>query len=320
MASPQEKVSLHAHGIREELSSSVSPFLYPVPAFAPVSFPASEYLFFYPGLLQLDLNIYREPVIKALIKEHSEDLYRLIKKTHFDGKYYQVKSVRSGGWEYCWELAVRIEFFGKLQGLAFEPEKVISRKNKKIIYRFLILVNPHELWDEELVERLWNIQERIEFLIAKILFHECIHVFISLEKTLPSGLGQTDISLEFGEVLEFANSGKLCPESYGVKLHLQNLSALSLAFPEISAGKPGIVSEIYEFLIHEKYSIKKTDQAFGFSWSNRKISRNYARMAALKMAPYSDSNKKDWEREVFRLRRDVEELYDRIDSNYVFLL
>jgi hypothetical protein len=43
-------------------------------------------------------------------------------------------------------------------------------------------------------------------------------------------------------------------------------------------------------------------------------------MAALKMAPYSDSNKKDWEKEVFRLSRDVEELYDRIDSTYVFLL
>lgn len=320
MASPQEKASLHAHGIREELSSSVSPFLYPVPAFAPVSFPASEYLFFYPGLLQLDLNIYREPVIKALIKEHSEDLYRLIKKTHFDGKYYQVKSVRSGGWEYCWELAIRIEFFGKLQGLAFEPEKVISRKNKKIIYRFLILVNPHELWDEELVERLWNIQERIEFLIAKILFHECIHVFISLGKTLPSGLGQTGISIEFREILEFANSGKLCPENCSVRFHLRNLAALSSDFPESSGGKPDMVSELYEFLVHEKYSIKKTDQAFGLSWSNRKISHNYARMAALKMAPYSDSNKKDWEREVFRLSRDVEELYDRIDSNYVFLL
>lgn len=319
-ASSREKAGSQAYSIREKMSSSASPFPYLAPVFAPVSFPAPEYLFYSPTLLQLDLNIYREPVIKSLIKKHSEDLYRLIKKTHFDGKYYQVKSVRSGGWEYCWELAVRVEFFGKLQGLAFEPERVISRKRKKITFRYLILVNPHELWDEELVERLWNIQERIEFLTAKILFHECIHVFISLEKTLPSGLGQTDISLEFREVLEFANSGKLCPESYGVKLHIQNLSALSPASPESSAGKPGIVSEIYEFLIHEKYSIKKTDQAFGFSWSNRKISRNYARMAALKMAPYSDSNKKDWEREVFRLSRDVEELYDRIDSTYVFLL
>jgi|GEM_PF-318701 len=321
--SPEKKTSLNEPGIRGNLSSAASPFPYLVPAFAPVSspvlFPAPEYLYFSPGLLQLELNIYREPMIKALIKEQSEDLYRLIKKVHFDGKYYRVKSVRSGGREHCLELAVRVQFFGKLQGLAFEPKKTVSRKDKKIIYRSLILINPHELWDEELVERLWNLQERIEFLIAKILFHECIHVLILLGKTLPSGFGQTDIFLEYREMLEFTKSEKLCPESCGVRSSLRNLLALSHlspGFPESSGEKPDRVSELYEFLIHEKYSIKKTDQAFGFSWSNQKISRNYARMAALKMGPCPESGKKDWEKEVFRLHRDLKELYDRIDGKY----
>jgi len=320
MAYPQKKASLQVHDMQEKLPSSTSPSSYLVPALAPVSFPAPCYLFFSPGILQLNLNIYREPVIKALIKEHSEDLYRLIKKVHFDGKYYRVKSVRSGEWEYCLELAVRIQFFGKLQGLAFEPKKIFSRKNKKTIYRSLILVNPHELWDKELVKRLWSIQERIEFLIAKILFHECIHVFIFLGKTLPSGFRKTDIFLEFLEMLEFANSGKICPESFSVKSSLRNLAALSMDLPERSGEKPDMVSEIYEFLVHEKYSIKKTDKAFGLSWSNRKISHNYARMAALKIAPCSEFNKKDWEKEVCKLKRDLKKLYDRIDDNYVSFL
>ncbi|WP_324445856.1 hypothetical protein [Methanosarcina sp.] len=320
MAYPQKKASLQVHDMQEKLPSSTSPSSYLVPALAPVSFPAPCYLFFSPGILQLNLNIYREPVIKALIKEHSEDLYRLIKKVHFDGKYYRVKSVRSGEWEYCLELAVRIQFFGKLQGLAFEPKKRFSRKNKKTIYRSLILVNPHELWDKELVKRLWSIQERIEFLIAKILFHECIHVFIFLGKTLPSGFRKTDIFLEFLEMLEFANSGKICPESFSVKSSLRNLAALSMDLPESSGEKPDMVSEIYEFLIHEKYRIKKTDKAFGLSWSNRKISHNYARMAALKIAPCSEFNKKDWEKEVCKLKRDLKKLYDRIDDNYVSFL
>ncbi|AKB27866.1 hypothetical protein MSSIT_1147 [Methanosarcina siciliae T4/M] len=312
--SPEKKAGLHAYGIRENLSSAASSFPYLAPAFVPVSFPAPEYLYFSPGLLQLDLNIYREPMIKAIIKEQSEDLYRLIKKVHFDGKYYRVKSVRSGGWEHCLELAVRIQFLGKLQGLAFEPKKTVSRKDKKIIYRSLILVNPHELWDEELVERWWNLQERIEFLISKILFHECIHVLILLGKTLPSGFGKTDIFLEYREMLEFASSEKLCPESCGVKYRLRNLAAFSPEFPENSGEKPDRVSELYEFLIHEKYSIKKTDQAFGLSWSNRKISRNYARMAASKVGPCPEYGKKDWEKEVFRLHRALNELYDRIDG------
>jgi hypothetical protein len=320
---PEKKTNLHIHGIWGNLPSEVSPFPYPVPEFDPASFPAPEYSFpeywfFSPGILQLDLNIYRETMIKALIKEQSEDLYRLIKRVHFDGKYYRVKCVHSGGWEHCWDLAVRIQFFGKLQGLAFEPERAISRKDKKIIYRSLILVNPHELWDKELVERLWNLQERIEFLIAKILFHECIHVLISLGKTLPSGFGQTDIFLEFKEMLEFANSESLCPESCGVKSRLRNLAYLSPVFPEGSGRKPDKVPELYEFLVHEKYSIKKTDQAFGLSWSNRKVSRNYAKMAALEMGPCPESSKISWDKEVFRLHRDLKKLYDRIDDNQGF--
>jgi len=315
-ASPKQKTDLHVHGTRDNLSPSSSPFPYLVPAFAPVSFPAPECSFLPPGLLQLDLNIYREPMIKTLIREQSEDLYRLIKRVHFDGKYYRVKSVRYGEWEHCWDLAVRIQFFGKLQGLAFEPKRIISVKDKKIIYRSLILVNPHELWDEELVAKLWNLQERIEFLIAKILFHECIHVLIFLGKTLPSGFGQTDIFLEFREMLEFANSEKMCPESCAVQSRLRNLADLSPDFPESSGEKLDKVPELYEFLIHEKYSIKKTDQAFGLSWSNRKVSRNYAKMAALKMGSCPESNKKDWKKEVFRLHRDLKELYDRIDDKH----
>ncbi len=317
--SPKEKNSLLVDGAWGKLlpaSSPVPPIVqYSSPFTYPVSYPAPDCSFFPQGLLYLDLNIYRESVIKALIKEQSEDLYRLIKRVHFDGKYYRVKCVRSGEWEQCWDLAVRVQFFGMMQGLAFEPKRIISRKDKKIIYRSLVLVNPYELWERELVERLWNLQDRIEFLIAKILFHECIHVLIFLGKTLPSGFEQTDIFLEFREMLNFANSEKLCPESCGVQSRLRNLVDLVPNFPESSEKKLEQVPELYEFLIHEKYSIKKTDLAFGLSWSNRKVSRNYAKIAALKMGPCPESDKKLWKKEVNRLHKDLEELYDRIDGN-----
>jgi len=71
-------------------------------------------------------------------------------------------------------------------------KKIVSRKNRKIIYRSLVLVNPYELWERKLAERLWNLQDRLEFLIAKILFHECIHTLIFLGKTLPSGFEQNE--------------------------------------------------------------------------------------------------------------------------------
>lgn len=314
-ASPKQKNSLQVHEEWDELSSISSPTPHFAQFFSPASLPSPDCSFFPPELLYLDLNIYRESVIKALIKEQSEDLYRLIKRVHFDGKCYRVKCVRSGEWKHCWDLAVSVQFFGMMQGLAFEPKRIVSRKDKKIIYRSLVLVNPYELWERELVERLWNLQDRIEFLIAKILFHECIHILIFFGKTLPSGFEQTDIFLEFREMLKFANSKKLCPESCGVQSRLRNLADLAPNFPESSEKKLDQVPELYEFLIHEKYSIKKTDLAFGLSWSNRKVSRNYAKIAALKMGPCPESNKKSWEKEVNRLHKDLEELYDRIDNN-----
>jgi hypothetical protein len=39
-------------------------------------------------------------------------------------------------------------------------------------------------------------------------------------------------------------------------------------------------------------------------------------MAALKIGHCSESGKKDWEKEVFRLKRDLKDLYDKIDDNY----
>lgn len=314
-----KKNTLLVHGARDKLfpeSSSAAPITqYLSPFTYPVSYPTPNCSFFSPGLLYLNLNIYREAVIKALIKEKSKDLYQLIERVNFDGKYYQVKCVRFGDWKHCWDLAIRVQFYGMMPGLAFEPRKVISRENKKIIYRSLILVNPYELWERKLVEKLWNLQDRIEFLIAKILFHECIHILIFLGKNLPSGVEQTNIFLEFKELLEFANSKKLCPESYYVLSHLQNLVDLGLGFVENFEEKPGLVPELYEFLIHEKYSIKKTDLAFGLPCSNRKISRDYVKLAALKMGSCTEFNRKIWKKEVNRLQEDLEKLYDRIDGN-----
>jgi hypothetical protein len=237
---------------------------------------------------------------------------------HFDGKYYRIKCVSSGKWKYCWDLAINIQFFGKMPGLAFEPQKIVSRKNNKMIYRSLILINPYELWNKELVEMLWNLQERIEFLIAKILFHECIHILIFFGKTIPSGFEQTDIFLEFKEMLKFANSEILCPESCGVQSSLRNLADLTANFSASFEKELDRTPELYEFLIHEKYSIKKTDTAFGLSWSNKTISQNYAKLAALKLGESLKSNKMLWKQEVNRLQKDLEALYDRIDGNQSF--
>lgn len=267
-----------------------------------------------PYVPYLDLSIYRESNVKSIIKMHSKDMYRLLEKVHFDGNYCRVKCSRDGEWEYCWDLAVRVQFFGKMQGMILYPKRSVSEKGKKIIYKSLILVNPYQLWDEPLVTRFWNIQERVEFLIARILFHECIHVMISLGEILPAHSGDTSIFLEFREMLDIANSKKLATETHEVQFRLWNLVVFGASGPESEQKLLERVQEIYEFLINEKYSNQKTWQAFHSPLRNSKLARKYAWIAAVRAGGNRQISKRIWQVEVRRLSIALRMLYDGIDS------
>jgi hypothetical protein len=276
---------------------------------SPISFSASI-----PNVPYFDIRIYRESMVKSLIKVHSKNMYRLLEKVHFDGNYYRVKCVSSGEWEYCWDLAIRIQLFGKMLGMTLYPKRLVSQKEKRITYRSMILVNPYQLWDEALVSRFWNLQERVEFLIARILFHECIHVMISLGNILPSGFGNTDIHLEFRKMLEVSVSKKLSTELHNVQFRLWNLVLFGASGSESEKKLIERVQEIYEFLINEKYSNQKTGKAFNFPSNNTKIARKYAWMAAVKAGGDKQVSKRVWQVEVRRLRIALRELFDGIDT------
>jgi hypothetical protein len=262
----------------------------------------------------LDLSICRESRVKSIIKTQSKDMYHLLENVHFDGEYCRVKCVRNGEWDYCWDLAVRVQFFGKMQGVALYPKRSVSEKEKKIVYRSLILVNPYQLWDESLVTRYWNIQERVEFLIARILFHECIHVMISLGNTLPSSSGNTDIFREFRVMMDIADSRKLVTETNEVKFRLWNLALFGTSGSESERKLLKRVQEIYEFLINEKYSNQKTGQAFHSPLHNSKLARKYAWIAAVKAGGDRQISKRIWQVEARRLSIALRALYDGIDS------
>jgi hypothetical protein len=240
-------------------------------------------------------------------------MYRLLEKVNFDGKYYRVKCVKSGEYEYCWDLAVRIQFFGKIQGMVLYPKRRVSQKEKRIVYRSVIVINPYQLWDETLVNRFWNLQERVEFLIARILFHECIHVIISLGDILPSGFENTDIYLEFRKMLEVSGSKKLCSEIQSVQFRLWNLVLFGASGSESEQELLGRVQEIYEFLINEKYSNEKTGIIFNFPSNNEKIARKYSWMAAVKAGENTHVSKRVWQVEVRRLSIDLRKLFNGID-------
>ena len=240
-------------------------------------------------------------------------MYQLLEKVNFDGKYYRVKCVKSGEWERCWDLAVKIQFIGKIQGMVLYPKRLVLKKEKKVIYRSVIMVNPYQLWDESLVNRFWNLQERVEFLITRILFHECIHVMISLGDILPSDFKNTDIFLEFRKMLEVSSSKKLCSELYEVQFRLWNLVVFGASGSESEDELLGRVLEIYEFLINEKYSDRKTGKAFNFSSNNEKIARKYAWVAAVKAGGDVQVSKRVWQVEVRRLSIALRQLYNGID-------
>ncbi|MCQ1534679.1 hypothetical protein FTO70_03025 [Methanosarcina sp. KYL-1] len=267
-----------------------------------------------PNVPYLDLSIYRETEVKALIRKHSKDMYSLLSTVHFDGNYYRVKCVRSGELECCWDLAVKVQFFGKMQGVTLYPSRSVSEDRKRIVYKSFILVNPYELWEDELVNKFWNLQERLEFLIARILFHECIHVMIALGKILPAGFGETDIFFEFRTVLDAANSEILDLKRREVQFRIWNLVVFGSSEQDSEEDMLMRVLEIYEFLINEKYSTQKAGKAFGHPWGNKRVAGKYAWMAAVKAGGSRHVEKKVWETETRRLRRALVELYDLIDG------
>jgi hypothetical protein len=252
--------------------------------------------------------------VKSILKKHSKDMYHLLENVHFDGEYYRVKCVRYGEWDYCWDMAVRIQFFGKMQGVTLYPKRLVSEQEKKIVYRSLMLVNPYQLWEESLVSRFWNIQERVEFLISRILFHECVHVMISLGNTLPPSFGNTTIYREFRTMMDITASGKLVSEANEVKFRLWNLAVFGTSGSESENKLFKRVQEIYEFLINEKYCDQKTGQAFHFSLRNSELARKYAWIAAVKAGGNRQISKRVWQVEARRLSIALRALYDGIDS------
>jgi len=285
------------------------------------SYPSASYPLSHPlfpdSLSSPGLDFCSEHRVKALVRQGSEAIYSLLENVRFDGNYYGVKCVRLGGWEYCWELAIRFQFFGPVQGMAVEPESKVFRGKKRIVYRSLVLINPYELWSEELVRRFRYLHDRLDFLVARILFHECIHVMVYLGKTFPRNLGHTKIFLEFREILQLSNSALLAPLRQEVLDCLYRLAGLASPSGTSSQKKMKLSLELCEFLLHEKYCIEKTDLAFGFSWNNSKIARDYARIAALNAGPRPPSNKKAWNRELLRLQEALRDLYRGIDRHLI---
>ena len=76
----EQNNNLQVHMEQGKLSPASLPTLPISKFFFPVSYPDPNCSVSSPGFLYLDLNIYRETMIKILIKEQSDDLYQLIKR------------------------------------------------------------------------------------------------------------------------------------------------------------------------------------------------------------------------------------------------
>lgn len=298
---------------RKSNSRRVNPGMNVQDSYGTVPANSSAFGSFPPGVPYLDLSILRDSGVKYLIKKRSKDMCQLLQDVRFDGKYYRVKCVKSADWVCCWDLAVRVEFFGKMQGVTIYPKRKVLKAEKRIVYRSLILVNPYQLWEDDLVRRFWNLQERLEYLIARILFHECIHVMIALGKILPEGFGETDIFLEFKKILETSDSEKLSSERWEVQFRLWNLVLFGSSGEDDEEEMLMRVLEIYEFLLNEKYSTQKTGKAFGSPMGNKKVAGKYSWMAAVKAGGCQQVEKNVWKTEVRRLRRAMVTLFDAVD-------
>ncbi len=76
----EQNNSLQVHMEKGKLFPASLPYFPISKFFCPVSYPDPNCSVSYPWFLHLDLTIYRETMIKILIKEQSDDLYQLIKR------------------------------------------------------------------------------------------------------------------------------------------------------------------------------------------------------------------------------------------------
>jgi uncharacterized protein DUF4157 len=247
------------------------------------------------------------------IKKRNPDLAELITPASIDFRNpKEPPAIKAGpmknGEEHLWK--VRVLALQGLRGsqIVKGEEKRAKVKSGVQVTHFLQLTWALPLaTDKEFLKQTSSADEAFTLTAAEPLYHELLHARLMMESDPHWTSQHTQVFQEFTTLMQIANSQAVDKERQAVKQEIGQLAAGGGQAKDVARAQ----DNYYEFLVHEKYDADTEGKAFGKSYSNALIAKQYSKVVALRLV--SDDFPalqvlKD------RLAAAAEKLFDKLDQ------
>jgi len=221
------------------------------------------------------------------IKKRNPDLAELITPASIDFRNpKEPPAIKAGpmknGEEHLWK--VRVLALQGLRGsqIVKGEEKRAKVKSGVQVTHFLQLTWALPLaTDKEFLKQTSSADEAFTLTAAEPLYHELLHARLMMESDPHWTSQHTQVFQEFTTLMQIANSQAVDKERQAVKQEIGQLAAGGGQAKDVARAQ----DNYYEFLVHEKYDADTEGKAFGKSYSNALIAKQYSKVVALRLVP-----------------------------------
>ncbi len=221
------------------------------------------------------------------IKKRNPDLAELITPASIDFRSPKEPPAikggpMKGGEEHLWKVRVLASQGFRGSQIVKGEEKRLKMKGGVQVTHFLDLTWALPLAPgKEFLQQTSSPDEAFTLSAAEPLYHELLHARIMMEGD-PNWTSQhTQVFLDFTSLMQIANSAALNKERQALKQEIGPLAAGGGQVKDVTLAQ----DNYYEFLVHEKYDADTAGKAFGKSYSNALIAKNYSKVVALRLVP-----------------------------------
>lgn len=221
------------------------------------------------------------------IKKRNPDLAELITPASIDFRNPKEPPAikggpMKGGEEHLWKVRVSAAQGFRGSQIVKGEEKRVKIKGGVQVTHFLDVTWALPLaTDKEFLQQTSSPDEAFTLTAAVPLYHELLHARLMMESD-PNWTSQhTQVFLDFMSLMQIANSAAVDKERQALKKEIGPLAAGGGQVKDVALAQ----DNFYEFLVHEKYDADTAGKAFGKSYSNALIAKNYSKVVALRLVP-----------------------------------
>jgi Domain of unknown function (DUF4157) len=221
------------------------------------------------------------------IKKRNPDLAELITPASIDFRNPKEPPAikggpMKGGEEHLWKVRVSASQGFRGSQIVKGGEKRLKMKGGVQVTHFLDITWALPLaTGKEFLQQTSSPDEAFTLTAAVPLYHELLHARLMMEGD-PNWTSQhTQVFLDFMSLMQIANSAAVDKERQALKKEIGPLAAGGGQVKDVALAQ----DNYYEFLVHEKYDADTAGKAFGKSYSNALIAKNYSKVVALRLVP-----------------------------------